>query len=85
MFPSVQSVVLGDGCLKSATLFPLISQRTDDFKEVLNPSVNCFASSRAVPLPSAVGLSALRRVSFGKECFHCGPLLKFESGSSKGR
>lgn len=48
MFPSAQSVVLGDGSFKSTTLFPLISQKESDFKEVSNPSVNCFASGCVV-------------------------------------
>lgn len=85
MFPSVQSVVLGDGSFKSTTLFPLISQRESDFKEVANPSVNCFASGRSVVPLSLLGLSSLRLVSFGKDCFHCGHLLEFRSGRARRR
>ena len=41
--------------------------------------------SLRLPAHHFVGLSSLRRVSFGKDCFHCGPLLEFRSGRAMGR
>lgn len=81
VFPSVRSVVLGDDSFTSTTLFPLISQDRNHYVEISDPSVNLFASSRPLSVRSRVGLSSLKLVSFGKNCFQCGPLLEFRSGA----
>ena len=41
--------------------------------------------SRCLSLPHLLGLSSLKQVSFGKDCFRCGHLLEFRSGRVRRR